>query len=80
MNGLTLMAVAVALVLAGGWWVRRQLERAADRKQRARKSVERQRADDLHDFRKAFESRARAEGAPGGEPRPAPPDRGKSTR
>lgn len=80
MNGMTLTALAVVLVLAAGWWVRRQLERAADRKLRARKSVERQRADDLHDFRKAFESRSMAERAPGGEPRPAPPDRGKPVR
>ncbi|KAB2962735.1 MAG: hypothetical protein F9K16_08365 [Thermoanaerobaculia bacterium] len=80
MNGMTLTAIAVVLVLAAGWWVRRQLERSADRKLRARKSVERQRADDLHDFRKAFESRARATGVPGGEPRPAPPACDKSAR
>jgi ABC-type nickel/cobalt efflux system permease component RcnA len=56
MSWVGFFGTVLALLAFAAWWVRREWKQSAGRRQRARKSAERQKADDLRDCRVAHQS------------------------
>lgn len=53
---MALAGTGFGVLAVAGWWMRREWQRSADRKQRARHAAERTKAADLRDCRVAHES------------------------